>query len=174
MVTIMDQRHTGTLLGADEYILKPVDRSLLLSAVERCLKRRNTAAESASILVVEDDAATRELIVDLLSRSGYAVSSVEDGLGARDHVQSSLPELVILDLMLPGINGFGLIAEWRKDARTAHLPIFVLTNKDLTAQEKSYLCANTGALVLKDERWREELIRQVQRVQEAVSRFAEA
>jgi signal transduction histidine kinase/DNA-binding response OmpR family regulator len=174
MVTVMDQRHTGTLLGADEYILKPVDKSLLLAAVERCLKRRSPATESPSILVVEDDAPTRELIVDLLSRSGYAVSSVEDGPAARDHVQSSLPELVILDLMLPGISGFGLIAEWRKDVRTAHLPIFVLTNRDLTAQEKDYLCANTGALVLKDERWREELIRQVQRVQGTVTRFAEA
>jgi signal transduction histidine kinase/DNA-binding response OmpR family regulator len=174
MVTVMDQKKTGTLLGADEYIMKPVDKSLLLAAIERCLNRRNSTTESQSILVVEDNAATRELIVDLLTRSGYVVSSAEDGLRARAKVQSALPDLVILDLMLPGISGFDLIAEWRKDARTAHLPIFVLTNGDLTIQEKNYLSENTGALVLKDERWRDELIRQVQRAQGTVPRFAEA
>jgi DNA-binding response OmpR family regulator/two-component sensor histidine kinase len=174
MVTVMDQRDTGTLLGADEYIVKPVDKSILLAAVERCLNRRNRPGEGQSILVVEDDAATRELIVDMLMRNGYAVNSAEDGPQARTKVQSSLPDLVILDLILPGVNGFGLIAEWRNSPLTANLPIFVLTNKDLTAEEREYLRANTGALVLKREQWRGELIRQVQRVQGATPQLAEA
>jgi signal transduction histidine kinase/CheY-like chemotaxis protein len=174
MVTVMDQRDTGTLLGADEYIVKPVDKSILLAAIERCLKRRNSVIAGRSILVVEDDVATRELIVDLLTRTGYLVSFAEDGPRARDHIQSSIPDLVILDLMLPGISGFELIAQWRRDSRTLQLPIFVLTNKDLTAQERDYLCANTGALVLKDETWRDELIHQIQRIQGTTPQFVEA
>jgi signal transduction histidine kinase/DNA-binding response OmpR family regulator len=174
MVTVMDQRQTGTLLGADEYIIKPVDKSILLAAVERCLNRRNNAGTGKAILVVEDDAPTRELIVDLLTRSGYAVSSAEDGAQAREQVQTALPDLVILDLILPEVNGFGLIAEWRKDQPTANLPIFVLTNKELSAEEKDYLSANTKALLSKHEHWGEELIRQVERVHRAASLLAEA
>jgi DNA-binding response OmpR family regulator len=174
MVTVMDQRQTGTLLGADEYIVKPVDKPILLAAVERCLNRRNNTGTGQAILVVEDDAPTRELIVDLLTRSGYAVRSAEDGAQAREQVQASPPDLVILDLMLPAVSGFQLIADWRQSPSTANLPIFVLTNKELTTQERDYLSANTGALVSKHERWREELIRQVERVRRVSSQLAEA
>lgn len=174
MVSVMDQRSAGTLLGADEYIVKPVDKSILLAAVERCLSRRNHARSLQSILVVEDDMATREFIVDLLSKNEYTVSSAADGAQARAKVQQALPDLVILDLILPEVNGFGLIAEWRKDARTAELPIFVLTNKDLTPEEKDYLHANTGVLISKHEQWRDALIRQVERAQKSAPQLAEA
>jgi DNA-binding response OmpR family regulator len=171
MVTVMDQRSTGALLGADEYIVKPVDKTLLLAAVERCLNRSDRTVEGQSILVVEDDTATREFIVDLLSHNGYSVSAATDGAQARIRVQESLPDLVILDLILPEVGGFGLISEWRKNPVTAELPIFVLTNKDLTAEEKEYLRSNTGALLSKHEQWREELVRQVRR---ATPLYAEA
>lgn len=174
MVTVMDQRKAGALLGADEYIVKPVDKSILLAAVERCLNRRDQERLGKSILVIEDDAATREFIVDLLLRSGYDVRSAEDGAQARDQVQTSLPDLVILDLILPVVSGFGLIKEWRKNPATADLPIFVLTNKDLTPEEKDYLRANTGALLSKHDQWREELICQIQRVQRATAILADA
>jgi signal transduction histidine kinase/DNA-binding response OmpR family regulator len=174
MVTVMDQRQTGTLLGADEYIVKPVDKSILLAAVERCLNRRKNMGTGQSILVVEDDAPTREFMVDLLTRNGYAVRPAEDGIQAREQVQILVPDLVILDLILPAVNGFGLIAEWRKNPETANLSIFVLTNKELTAEEKDYLSANTGALLSKHDQWREELIRQVERARRSSPQFAEA
>jgi CheY-like chemotaxis protein len=75
-----------------------------------------------------------------------------------------VPELVILDLILPEVSGFQLLAEWRMDSRTADLPIFVLTSKDLTHEERAYIRKNTGALFQKQERWQEALIRQLQRV----------
>jgi DNA-binding response OmpR family regulator len=102
------------------------------------------------------------------------VRSAEDGAQAREQVQASPPDLVILDLMLPAVSGFQLIADWRQNSSTANLPIFVLTNKELTTQERDYLSANTGALVSKHERWREELIRQVERVRRVSSQLAEA
>ncbi len=173
MVTVLDQRNAGALLGADEYIVKPVDKSILLAAVERSLNRRELARPKRSILVIEDDAATREFIVDLLLRSGYAVRAAEDSAQARNQVQSSMPDLVILDLILPDVSGFGLIAEWRKSPPTADLPIFVLTNKDLTEEEKDYLRANTDAYFSKHKQWRSELIRQIQRVQRTTTMLVE-
>ncbi len=174
MVTVMDQRNAGALLGADEYIVKPVDKSILLAAVERCLNRFDQTRMKNSILVIEDDTATREFIVDMLLREGYAVNAAEDGAQARKQMQVSIPDLVILDLILPEMSGFGLIAEWRKSLPTVDLPIFVLTNKDLSEEEKDYVRANTGAFFSKHEQWRDELIRQIHRVQRTTAMLAEA
>ena len=103
-------------------------------------------------------------MTDLLAQNGYLVNSAADGALARLELQARLPDLVILDLMLPDVSGFSLIAEWRKDAATAGMPIFVLTNKDLSPEEKEYLHANTGAMFSKHGEWRDELIRQIQRI----------
>jgi len=73
----------------------------------------------------------------MLQKHGYVVSKAADGTEARDQVAASLPELVILDLILPKVSGFQLLAEWRGDSRTADLPVFVLTSKDLSREERN-------------------------------------
>ena len=164
VVTVVDQLATGALLGADEYIVKPVEKATLLAAVERCLNLRGQIGRGRRpILIVEDDAPTREFIAEMLQKHGYVVSKAADGTEARDQVAASLPELVILDLILPKVSGFQLLAEWRGDSRTADLPVFVLTSKDLSREEKEYLRTNAGAFFCKQERWQDALIRQLQR-----------
>ena len=163
MVTVMDQRATGALLGADEYIVKPVDRAILLAAIERCLNIPGRTKGGSEILVVEDDAATSEFITELLSSHGYLVKTAADGKQARAQVMASLPGLVILDLILPEVSGLQLIAEWRSEPRTADFPVFVLTNKDLTQDEREYLRINVGALFSKQEPWLGALIERIER-----------
>jgi DNA-binding response OmpR family regulator len=164
VVTIEDQRGLGTALGADEYLIKPVDKATLLAAVERCLESRGGAAPTRTILVVEDDVSTLEMIVELLKANGYAVSTATDGEQARISVAQALPELVILDLVLPKVSGFELLAEWRSSPRTADLPVFVLTSKDLTKGEEKYIRAHAESLLRKQNSWREPLIKQLERV----------
>jgi PAS domain S-box-containing protein len=164
VVTIVDQPGLGTALGADEYLIKPVDKATLLAAVERCLRSRGGAAPTRTILVVEDDVSTLEMIVELLEAYGYAVSTAADGEQARISVAQSLPELVILDLVLPKMSGFELLAEWRSNPRTADLSVFVLTSKDLTKEEEKYLHTHAESLFRKQNSWREPLIKQLERV----------
>jgi threonine synthase len=114
---------------------------------------------------VEDDAPTREFIAELLSKNGYQVSTAADGAEALSRVASRPPSLVILDLTLPEMSGFDLLAEWRNEPRTADMPVFVLTNKELTSGEVDYLRNNTGALFRKQEPWRDSLLRQLRRVE---------
>jgi len=163
VVSAVDQPATGALLGADEYIVKPVEKATLLAAVERCLNLRGQMKSGRPILVVDDDTPTREFIAEMLSKHGYVVTTAANGFEARSLVAASLPELVILDLIMPNLSGFQLLAEWRGDSRTADLPVFVLTSKDLSATEKEYLRTNTGAFFCKQERWQDALIRQLQR-----------
>src|SRR5713226_748056 len=164
VVTIVDQPGVGTALGADEYLVKPVDKATLLAAVERCLKSRGGAAPARAILVVEDDASTREMIEELLTARGYPVITAADGAQARARVAHALPELVILDLVLPKMSGLELLAEWRGNPRTADLPVFVLTSKDLTKEEEKYVRAHAESLFRKQHSWREPLIKQLERV----------
>jgi PAS domain S-box-containing protein len=164
VVTIVDQPGIGTALGADEYLIKPVDKATLLAAVERCLRSRGGAAPARTILVVEDDVSTLEMIVELLKAYGYAVSTATDGAQARASVAQTLPELVILDLVLPKVSGFELLAEWRSNPRTADLSVFVLTSKDLTKGEEKYIRAHAESLFRKQDEWRERLIKQLERV----------
>jgi CheY-like chemotaxis protein len=164
VVTILDQPGVGGALGADEYLVKPVDKQTLLSAVERCLRSRGGVAPARPILVVEDDQSTREVVVDLLSSFGYAVSTACDGAEARESVAQSLPALIILDLVLPKMSGLELLAEWRSVPRTSEVSIFVLTSKDLSKEEERYIHAHAESLFLKQSSWREALINQLERV----------
>jgi PAS domain S-box-containing protein len=163
VLTVIEQPNMGAILGADEYLVKPVEKAVFLAAVERCLKSRGGSAPKQPILVVEDHAPTREIILDLLHTNGYGAHAVSDGCSAREFVGKALPGLVVLDLLLPDATGFDLIAEWRGDPRTAEIPIFVLTSKDLSQDETKYLRANAEFLVHKQEDWRAALLKRMQR-----------
>jgi signal transduction histidine kinase/DNA-binding response OmpR family regulator len=163
VVTIVDQPSTGALLGADEYVVKPVEKLVLLSAVDRCL-RRSPRPGQPSILVVEDHPPTREFIAESLMHRGYLVEIAADGAAARSRISRGLPGLVILDLILPDVSGFDLLAEWRANPSTAELSVFVLTSKDLTQAEKEYLESNSAALLRKSGRWQDVLFQQLKQV----------
>ena len=171
VVSIIDQPSMGALLGADEYLVKPVDKSTLLRAIARHVNSRRTVESARPILVVEDDAPTREFIAEMLGAQGYAVATASDGAQARAQVAASLPELVILDMMLPEVSGFELLGEWRASVRTAGLPVFVLTSKDLSQEEQSYLRTHSEALFRKQQPWHDALVKQLARVM--ASRVAE-
>ena len=164
VVSIVDQPAIATTLGADEYLVKPVDKASLLAAVRRCLASNRGAPSQRPILVVEDDTPTREVIAELLTAQGYAVTTANDGAQARAQVAVALPELVILDLILPKVSGFDLLAEWRANPRTADLPVFVLTSKDLNGQEEQYLRKHAESLFHKQQPWQQALTEQLQRV----------
>jgi signal transduction histidine kinase/DNA-binding response OmpR family regulator len=163
VVTIVDQPATGAFLGADEYIVKPVEKLVLLSAVDRCLSK-SPKSEKGTILIVEDQPSTREYISESLSSRGYGVELASDGQAARKRVAERTPDLVILDLILPDGNGFELLSEWRADPVTTNLPVFVLTSKDLTPAEMDYLRANSQSLMQKKDRWEDVLFSQLARI----------
>jgi hypothetical protein len=114
--------------------------------------------------VVEDDTPTREFIAEMLTAQGYAVATAADGAQARAHVAASLPALIVLDLVMPEVSGFELLGEWRANSRTADLPVFVLTSKDLSHEEQLYLRTHAEILLRKEEPWKEALVKQLERV----------
>ena len=161
---MLDKPAGGAAIVADEYLVKPVEKDLLLAAVERCLAARGIAPVTRPILVVEDDPQIREVVSEILTSHGYEVSTASDGAHAREWVAKSLPEMVILDLMLPHVSGLELLSEWRAAPRTADLPVFVLTGKELNPEEENYLRSHAESLLRKNSSWQEDLFEQLRRV----------
>jgi PAS domain S-box-containing protein len=164
VVSIVDQPSMGALLGADEYLVKPVDKMTLLDAIARHVSSQPDIKPGQAILIVEDDAPTREFIAEMLTAQGFVVTTAADGAQARAQVAAALPALVILDMMLPEVSGFELLGEWRASVRTAGLPVFVLTSKDLSHEEQRYLRTHAEALLRKQQPWHEALLKQIERV----------
>jgi len=134
MVTIVADKGMGYTLGADDYLTKPVDRELLFHVL-----RRFVPEGAGTILVVEDDADTRTVLRRTLERDGFAVFEAENGRQGLQAVEEARPDLVLLDLMMPVMDGFEFLERLRRDHSGLALPVIVLTAKELSAAERELL-----------------------------------
>jgi signal transduction histidine kinase/DNA-binding response OmpR family regulator/ligand-binding sensor domain-containing protein len=144
MLTIVDEEHVGFSLGAAGYFTKPVDWSKLAAAVA---KHRTAAGDG--ILIVEDDANTRELLVRTLEKDGWPVREAANGRIGLEQVSRAIPALVLLDLMMPELDGFGFMAGLRQIPGCEHVPVIVITAKDLTAEDRARLNGETCRILQK-------------------------
>jgi CheY-like chemotaxis protein len=161
MVTIVGDQAMGQALGASDYLQKPVDRPALLRSV-----RRHLSSRSGDVLVVDDDADTRELLRRALEHEGMTVREAANGRDALARVAERKPELVLLDLMMPVMDGFEFLRQLRESEADGHVPVIVLTAKALTDEESRELEAATIEVLSKhaaDERTVAEEIRGILR-----------
>jgi signal transduction histidine kinase/CheY-like chemotaxis protein len=157
MVTIAEDKNLGYALGAADYLTKPVDRDRLVAV----LNKYRREGPSHPVLIVEDDAATRELLRRMLEKEGWAVIEAEHGRAALERVVESQPALVLLDLIMPEMDGFEFVAELRKHAEWQTLPVIVITAKDLTHEDRLHLNGYVEKILQKGAYSREELLMQV-------------
>jgi DNA-binding response OmpR family regulator len=151
IVTVVDEREVGLALGAADYLVKPVERSALLACLTRI--SRPTAGRTAPIrvLAVDDDPATLDMIAASLGPSGFDVIRASGGRRGLDLARSDAPDLVICDLLMPDLDGFGVVAELSADPATRHLPILILTAHELSAADKTRLNGKILGVVAKGE-----------------------
>jgi hypothetical protein len=145
MLTVADQKPLGLALGAAEYLTKPIDRARLAAVV-----RRHVGAGRRAVLVVEDDAATRTMLERTLVKDGWVVETAENGRVGLARLAERRPDLILLDLMMPELDGFGFLEAVRQDAATAAIPVVVLTAKDLTEADRERLNGGVARVVRKD------------------------
>ncbi|MFH1723436.1 MAG: response regulator [Elusimicrobiota bacterium] len=132
MVTMIDQRQIGYTLGASDYLMKPIERGRLVKVVQKFCR----IDSGEPVLIVEDDTTTREMIAAMLRKSGWQVSEAENGRVALQSVAQKKPGLILLDLMMPEMDGFEFLEEFRKGALWPSVPIIVITAKELTAKDR--------------------------------------
>jgi CheY-like chemotaxis protein len=160
MMTIMNETEIGYVLGAAEHLSKPIDRERLTALLQ---KYRGPDTE-ADVLVVEDDEATRQVVRRTLVKQGWSVAEAENGRLALQQLAKNKPALILLDLMMPEMDGFEFVAEMRKNEAWQSVPVVVLTSKDLSADEKRRLQGNVEKVLQKGAYGREALLREVRRI----------
>ncbi len=162
VVSIVDQRQVGFALGAADYLIKPIRKPVLLETLRKHVPA--PADDHAAILLVDDDPKTLELLEEILRKAGYETQSVQSGAKALEVLSSKIVSAVLLDLMMPSMDGFELIRHMREQATLKELPIFVMTAKTLTQEEITLLGRETKALFQKSGSWQQQLIVEVGRV----------
>jgi len=150
IVSILDERGKGIALGAAEYIVKPASRDHLLTVLRHLtqIPKRNG---SAKVLVIDDDLLALELMEAVLQPEGYTVLKAINGEHGVALAQQELPCLIILDLLMPAVDGFAVVERLRAETATAHIPIIILTSKTMTREEKERLNGQISYLAHKAE-----------------------
>ncbi len=157
MLSMIEDRTRGYSLGAVDYLTKPVDREQL----HKVLSRYYRTGESCNVLLVEDDFETREVMARTLEKGGWSVSEAGDGQEALGVLDATKPRLILLDLMMPVMDGFDFLAAMRARPDCHDIPVIVVTAKDLTEEDRNRLAGSVEEVLEKKAYTREDLLERV-------------
>ena len=141
IVSIVDQQRVGFALGATDYLIKPIHKPLLLHTIRKHLPIQT--GRHTKILLVDDDLQTLKLVEEILHSVGYHTHSVPSGAQALEMLSSQSVGAILLDRLMPGVDGFQVIRHVRQEPILEKLPIFVMTAKVLTPEEIRLLRGET-------------------------------
>ena len=176
MVTMVDESARGYALGADDYLVKPIDRKQLVATLN---SYRSPDVDSGDILLVEDDEPTRSLLRRTLEDDGWTVVEAEDGQIGLQKLEDFAPDLVLLDLMMPNLDGFEFLRQFRRHDIFRQVPVIVVTARELSPQEEAQLRKGTSEILTKGDspgigEHRNQLLAQVRhQVRDIISRNGE-
>ena len=157
MVSMIGDKEMGYTLGATEYLTKPVDRRRL----SQLLRRYRCESPPCPLLLVEDDEGVREMMRRDLTKEGWSVTEAANGKEALARVEENAPALILLDLMMPVMDGFEFVMELRKVPAWRAIPIIVVTAKDLSEEDRRRLRDNVEQIIEKGGLSSEDLLQQV-------------
>ena len=144
--TARSGRGTATALGASDFIAKPFTGEQLRDTISRLLP-----AGRGSVLVVDDDETLRRLVVETLVHDGRELREAADGLAALGMIAARAPDVLVLDLAMPRLDGFGVLERLRERPGTRALPVVILTARDLSPGERVFLRERSAWLLEKSE-----------------------
>jgi signal transduction histidine kinase/CheY-like chemotaxis protein len=158
MLTIVDDKNLGYALGATDYLIKPVDRDRL---IEILAKFRNVPPPR-SALVVDDEEPARKMLTQILEKERWNVVQAENGLEALERIAKQRPDLILLDLVMPKMNGYQFLAELRNHDKWRSIPIIVVTAKDMSTEERIALDGYVEKVLPKHALTEEGLLTEIQ------------
>jgi len=159
LVSIVDEKTRGYALGATDYMVKPVDRAQLSSVL-----RNICGGVGRQVLLVDDDDMTRRGMRLALEKDGWEVGEAENGRVALARLSEACPDVIMLDLMMPEMDGFEFLVEMRARAEWRDIPVLVVTAKDLTAEERGRLNGDVARVLQKGSAELDEMLKEISRV----------
>jgi CheY-like chemotaxis protein len=156
MLSMLDNTGLGFSLGAAAFLTKPVERERLAGVL-----REHLHGTRGSVLVVDDDAASRALVRRQLAGGGWEIREAANGEEALAAVTQWLPDIIVLDLVMPVLDGFGVLAALHADERWRSIPVIVLTGRDLDDADREALNGGVRRVLQKGSVSRETLLAEV-------------
>jgi signal transduction histidine kinase/CheY-like chemotaxis protein len=160
MVTIVDEHRRGIALGAAGYLTKPIDRERL----HRLVSRFRAPEPPTRVLLVEDDAVQRERMRGWLEGPEWSVREAANGREALDRLKQGKPDVILLDLMMPEMDGFAVVAALQKEAGWRDIPVIVITSLDLDAKDRERLNAGVQLVLVKEKFRPADLVERIRRL----------
>ncbi|MDB2685706.1 response regulator [Mariniblastus sp.] len=157
--SVSDDRDLGYMLGATEYLVKPVNRDKLVTLLHRYMPQ----GKPKNVLVVDDDEATRRAITQTLQRQGWQVDQAENGVQAMTQLAERQPAVILLDLMMPEMDGFEFLEQFHANDDWQDITVIVLTAKDLTPAERDVLNGGVERVLAKGTVNRDHFLEKVKR-----------
>jgi DNA-binding response OmpR family regulator len=142
VVSVVDDRPLGLALGAVDYFVKPIARDSLLEAIGRLTFTTKVQTRVVTALVIDSDPSADARYRGLLEPEGFRVISARDGASGSERARELQPDLILLDVLLPDIDGFEVVARLKGDPLTSAIPIWVTTPSDLRPDDKARLNGN--------------------------------
>jgi CheY-like chemotaxis protein/signal transduction histidine kinase len=159
VVSVTENRETGFALGAFGYVTKPISKQGLISAIRKVAKRR-----TRMIMIVDDDDLDRRQIGRIVEEEGLTAIVAEDGAACLALLKTHVPDVLVLDLMMPGLDGFAVLESIRGNPEIRDLPVIIVTAKDLTAADRSRLSGNVASVLDKSAATSESLLAEIKRI----------
>ncbi len=147
MVSMLEDREMAFSLGATDYLTKPVDKEKLQAILDRHCQPHT----ARSVLIIDDEPAVRDRFRHILSKQGWQVTTADNGAAGLAALADAQPDLILLDLIMPEMDGFEVIAQLRRDARWRDVPVVVVTAKNLTVEDRLRLNGAVQKLVRKTD-----------------------
>ena len=156
LMSIVEEKNRGYALGAADYLVKPVDRTKLVETLTSIC-----GSTAGHALLVDDDEVVRRGVRQALEPIGWKVTEAENGQVAVDSLATARPDVIILDLMMPKMDGFEFLDELRGRPDWQEIPVVVITAKDLTDEDRDRLNGGVERIIQKSDR--DEMLRQLSR-----------
>ncbi|MBZ0284589.1 MAG: response regulator [Anaerolineae bacterium] len=160
MMTIVSDKNLGYALGASDYLTKPIDRDKLVTT----LRKYECNDPMCKIMVVDDEPQIREIVHRMLEKEGYEVTEAIDGKDALEKLPLVKPEVILLDLMMPRMDGFEFLAQMRQSDEWNKLPVIVITARDLSTEDRQKLNGHVLQILQKGAYRQEQLLAEVRRL----------
>jgi signal transduction histidine kinase/CheY-like chemotaxis protein len=167
VISVHDNPELGAALGALDYFVKPIRANDLLLRLSKFKIKHSAGRDTVQVLVIDDEAANRDLLAAVLEPAGFAVTLASGGLEGIQLATSGRPDLILLDLMMPDVTGFDVVETLRAEKATEAIPIMVLTAKLMTASDRLRLNGQVSAILSRGSTGSADLLLQLRYIVDA-------
>ena len=169
LMSIVDEKNRGYSLGATDYLIKPVNREKLSASI-----RKICGSEGQHALLVDDEDIVRKGMAQALEREGWSIGHAANGKEALEYLSNNKPDVIVLDLMMPEMDGFEFLDQMRRRPEWREIPVMVATSKDLTGEDRQRLSSGVDRIIQKHASERDTILQEVGRTLAAYVKRADA